>query len=197
MSNPKRIASSPPGSVPSWEWPSFTGIALPRIRQAAAAEPPKAEEKKELIVGKWYPSLEAGLDLHPGQLLRQLGRRRQGIGRLDTDRQRSAREPDDAEGQLEEHAQARLRPDAPAEGQRLRRPLLGDAAEVDRPDRLRIAPPADARRLRRSLRRRSPSRASSRTRPMPFGRKLAFNPMQFKESAGIARKILDTEDRPS
>jgi hypothetical protein len=164
------------------------------LTSVALAEEAKKDEKKELIVGRWYPSLEAGINFTQGTYTDNWAGGDKGsiVWALI------------ANGSVESQLNTKInwrntlklafgqthQQKADASGDRYwETPQKStDLIDFESLSRLTLGAFVDPFA---SLAFQSQFQDGSDS----FGRKLAFNPMQFKESAGIARKFLGEEDR--
>jgi hypothetical protein len=166
-----------------------TGIVFP----ALAEEAKKEDEKKELIVGKWYPTLETGLAFTQGTYTDNWNGGDKGsiVWTLIAN--------SSLENQLTPKANWRNtlklafgqthQQKADTTGSRYwERPQKStDLIDLESLMRLTLGAFVDPFAA-------FAFQSQFQDASDPFGRKLAFNPMQFKESAGIARKIIDTDE---
>lgn len=175
-------------------WGTILGVGLAMMIATASGAQEKKEEKKELVVGKWYPMLESGVNLTQsayttnwaggdkgsvvwtfitnGTLENQLHKKMNWLNTLKL-----------AFGQT--HQQV-----ADASGQRSwdRPEKSTDLIDYETISRFTLGGFVDPFA---SLRFESQFQDASD----PAGRILSFNPLKYKESAGIARKFIDEKDR--
>lgn len=170
------------------------GATLFAFPREARAEEPKKDEKKELIVGKWYPSLEAGINLTQGSYSDNWYGGEKG----------SIAWTLNANGLLESQMSPKMNWRNTlklAYGQTSQQKVdAGGSRYWESPQK--ATDQIDFESLMRFTLGKFVDPFASITFQSqfqdasdPFGRKLAINPMQFKESAGVARKIIDTEER--
>jgi hypothetical protein len=171
------------------------GLALVSgITSPASADEAKKEEKKELIVGKWYPSLETGLAFTQGSYSDNWNGGDKGSivwalianGTLENQMVPKANWRNTLKLAFGQTHQQK----ANDSGGRYWEVPQKSTDLIDFESLLRLTlgsyvDPFAAFAFQSQFQDVSD----------PFGRKLAFNPMQFKESAGIARKFIDTEDK--
>jgi hypothetical protein len=172
----------------------LVGFATSAITREARAEEPKKEEKKELILGKWYPSLEAGINLTQGSYSDNWSGGEKG----------SIAWTVNANGLLESQMKPKINWRNAlklAYGQTSQQKVdTGGSRYWESPQKATDQIDLESV-MRFTLGKYVDPFASVTFQSQfldasdPFGRKLAINPMQFKESAGVARKIIDTEER--
>ncbi len=179
----------------AWRMPAVVGLAL-AVAGAAAAQAPeeaKKDEKRVLIVGKWYPSMEAGLGITQSSYSDNWAGGDKG----------SIVWAAIANGALENQLHTKVNWNNTlklAYGQTHQQSAMADGSRRwDRPDKSTDL--VDLESMARftlggfvdpfaSVRFESQFQDASD----PDGRVLALNPLKFKESAGIARKFIDREE---
>jgi hypothetical protein len=164
------------------------------VVSSSFAEDAKPEEKAKLVVGKWYPSLEAGLAFTQGTYTNNWTGGDKGSIVW------TAIANGSLESQLSEKANWRNtlklafgqthQQKANATGARHWELPQKSTDLIDFESLMRLTLGGFVDPFA-SLAFQSQFQDATDT----GGRKLSFNPMQFKESAGIAKKILDTKDR--
>ncbi len=166
------------------------------VVSTASAEEAKKEEKKELIVGKWYPNLEAGLAFTQGTYSDNWNGGDKGSivwalianGTLENQMNQKANWRNTLKLAFGQTHQQK----ADSSGGRYWETPQKSTDLIDFESLLRLTLGGFVDPFASFAFQSQFQDASD-----PFGRKLAFNPMQFKESAGIARKFIDTEERRS
>jgi hypothetical protein len=172
----------------------FAGVAPRAASQEAAAEATKPEEKKILVVGKWYPNLEAGLNLTQGSYSDNWFGGEKGTVAWTLS----------ANGVLESQMKPKVN------WRNTLKLAFGQTSQqkIDESGKRYWESPQKATDqidfeslMRFTMGGYVDPFASFSYQSLfldvsdPFGRKLSFNPMQFKESAGVARKFVNTEQR--
>lgn len=164
------------------------------ITSRALGEEAKKEEKKELIVGKWYPTLEAGLAFTQGSYSDNWAGGDKGSiiwtaianGSLESQLDPKANWLNTLKLAYGQTSQQKADPTGARYWETPQKST--DLINYESLLRLTLGGYVDP--------------FASFTFESQFqdasdiaGRKLTLNPMQFKEAAGIARKVLDTEDQ--